>query len=109
MLQPGGKRCSIQSGAGTRVSCISVPVQRVDRGSAAYAARELAVVVLSGFPGVSGMRSDPRASDNNTDSAVRERYSAAARAKEAALCCPVDYDPQYLELIPQESWRTGAN
>ena len=48
------------------------------------------------------MRSDPRASDTNTESAVRERYSAAARAKEAALCCPVDYDPQYLKLIPQE-------
>ncbi len=48
------------------------------------------------------MRSDPRASDSNTESAVRERYSAAARAKEAALCCPVDYDPQYLKLIPQE-------
>lgn len=48
------------------------------------------------------MRSDPRASDTNTESAVRERYSAAARAKEVALCCPVDYDPQYLKLIPQE-------
>jgi ubiquinone/menaquinone biosynthesis C-methylase UbiE len=48
------------------------------------------------------MRSDPRASDSNTESAVRERYSAAARAKETALCCPVDYDPQYLKLIPQE-------
>ncbi len=48
------------------------------------------------------MRSDSRACDSNTESAVRERYSAAARAKEAALCCPVDYDPQYLALIPQE-------
>ncbi len=48
------------------------------------------------------MRSDPRTYDSNTESAVRERYSAAARAKEAALCCPVDYDPQYLKLIPQE-------
>ena len=48
------------------------------------------------------MKSDPRTSDSNTESAVRERYSAAARAKETALCCPVDYDPQYLKLIPQE-------
>ena len=37
-----------------------------------------------------------------TESAVKERYSAAAVAREAALCCPVDYDPQYLRVIPQE-------
>ena len=39
---------------------------------------------------------------SETDSAVKERYSAAAVAREAALCCPVDYDPQYLRIIPQE-------
>jgi ubiquinone/menaquinone biosynthesis C-methylase UbiE len=38
----------------------------------------------------------------NVDAAVRERYSAAARATQGALCCPVDYDTQYLEVIPQE-------
>lgn len=38
----------------------------------------------------------------DTEKAVRKRYSRAARAKEAALCCPVSYDPRYLELIPQE-------
>jgi SAM-dependent methyltransferase len=48
------------------------------------------------------MKSDRSAPDIDTDSAVRERYSAAARTREAALCCPVDYAPQYLELIPQE-------
>jgi ubiquinone/menaquinone biosynthesis C-methylase UbiE len=48
------------------------------------------------------MKSDRGAPDIDTDSAVRERYSAAAGAREAALCCPVDYDPQHLELIPQE-------
>jgi ubiquinone/menaquinone biosynthesis C-methylase UbiE len=48
------------------------------------------------------MRSDRGAPDIDTDSAVRERYSTAAREREAALCCPVDYDPQHLELIPQE-------
>jgi ubiquinone/menaquinone biosynthesis C-methylase UbiE len=48
------------------------------------------------------MRSDRGAPDIDTDRAVRERYSTAARAREAALCCPVDYDPQHLELIPQE-------
>ena len=34
------------------------------------------------------------------EAAVRERYSAAAEAREVALCCPVDYDPQYLAAIP---------
>jgi arsenite methyltransferase len=36
------------------------------------------------------------------EAAVRERYAAAARAREATLCCPVDYDPQYLSVIPGE-------
>ena len=34
--------------------------------------------------------------------AVAERYSAGAQAVEAALCCPVDYDPRFLTVIPQE-------
>jgi len=34
--------------------------------------------------------------------AVRERYAAAAQSREAALCCAVDYDPQYLQVIPEE-------
>ncbi|MCC9599652.1 methyltransferase domain-containing protein [Stieleria sp. JC731] len=38
----------------------------------------------------------------NTESAVRERYSSAAAEREPALCCPVDYDRRYLEIIPQE-------
>jgi arsenite methyltransferase len=38
----------------------------------------------------------------NVDEAVRTRYSNAANQAEAALCCPVDYDPKYLEAIPQE-------
>lgn len=33
---------------------------------------------------------------------VQERYGAGAQAVEAALCCPIDYDPQYLKIIPQE-------
>jgi len=37
-----------------------------------------------------------------TEAAVRSRYAAAAKASEAALCCPVDYDPQYLKIIPPE-------
>ena len=38
----------------------------------------------------------------DTENAVRERYSAAAQSREAELCCPVDYDAQYLAIIPQE-------
>ena len=33
---------------------------------------------------------------------VQARYGAGAQSVEAALCCPVDYDPQYLKIIPQE-------
>ena len=42
---------------------------------------------------------DPLAA-KSTDAAVRERYGAAAHAQQQALCCPVDYDPQYLKVIP---------
>lgn len=38
----------------------------------------------------------------NVDAAVRDRYGAAAHAAEASLCCPVDYDAQYLKVIPKE-------
>lgn len=38
----------------------------------------------------------------DVEEAVRERYGAAAREREAALCCPVDYDPRWLEAIPPE-------
>lgn len=39
---------------------------------------------------------------SSAESATRERYTAAAAAPEAALCCPVDYDPQFLKAIPAE-------
>jgi len=38
----------------------------------------------------------------DTDTAVRRRYSRAARATEPALCCPTSYEPRYLEAIPRE-------
>jgi ubiquinone/menaquinone biosynthesis C-methylase UbiE len=38
----------------------------------------------------------------SSESATRDRYAAAAAKPEAALCCPVDYDPQYLKAIPAE-------
>jgi arsenite methyltransferase len=36
------------------------------------------------------------------EAAVRDRYSKGARRVEASLCCPVDYEPRYLEMIPKE-------
>lgn len=36
------------------------------------------------------------------ENAVRERYVQGARERVADLCCPVDYDPKYLQAIPQE-------
>ncbi len=44
----------------------------------------------------------PVMSQLKAESAVKERYAAAALAQEAALCCPVDYDHRYLEIIPDE-------
>src|SRR6195256_4915026 len=38
----------------------------------------------------------------NAESEVRKRYAAGARATEAKLCCPVDYNAEYLKVIPQE-------
>jgi arsenite methyltransferase len=39
---------------------------------------------------------------NDSEAVVQQRYAAAAQVREAALCCPTDYDPQYLRVIPQE-------
>lgn len=36
------------------------------------------------------------------EQAVRDRYSAASQAVEPALCCPVQYDPRLLKVIPAE-------
>ncbi|NNE92545.1 MAG: methyltransferase domain-containing protein [Verrucomicrobiales bacterium] len=37
-----------------------------------------------------------------TETVVKERYAGGAQAQEAALCCPVEYDQKYLEVIPDE-------
>src|SRR3989454_4910379 len=39
---------------------------------------------------------------SRAESALKSRYAAAAKAPEAALCCPVEYDRRYLEIIPAE-------
>jgi len=38
----------------------------------------------------------------DVENAVRVRYGVAASAKEDALCCPVEYDPQFLKILPAE-------
>lgn len=38
----------------------------------------------------------------HVETAVKERYSSGAECCEPALCCPVDYDPRYLKVIPAE-------
>lgn len=40
--------------------------------------------------------------DFDVESAVRTRYGNAANEVENALCCPVEYDPQYLKILPDE-------
>jgi ubiquinone/menaquinone biosynthesis C-methylase UbiE len=37
-----------------------------------------------------------------TESSVKERYSEAAQTTEPALCCAVEYDMRYLEVLPKE-------
>jgi ubiquinone/menaquinone biosynthesis C-methylase UbiE len=39
---------------------------------------------------------------DHVEAVVYERYARGARGSEADLCCPVDYDPRYLEVIPDE-------
>src|SRR5689334_14073552 len=36
------------------------------------------------------------------ETAVKNRYAAAAKAPEAALCCPVEYNRDLLKVIPPE-------
>jgi len=36
------------------------------------------------------------------ETSVKERYGAAAQAQEKALCCPVEYNREYLKIIPDE-------
>ena len=42
------------------------------------------------------------AHDINVETAVAERYGDAAKAVETALCCPVEYNPEFLKILPDE-------
>src|SRR5213594_4502193 len=37
-----------------------------------------------------------------TETIVRQRYAAGAKERADKLCCPVDYESEYLKIIPQE-------
>lgn len=39
---------------------------------------------------------------DGSEASVYRRYAAAAREQEPALCCPVEYQPQWLTVIPAE-------
>lgn len=38
----------------------------------------------------------------SVETSVKQRYAAGAQRVEKSLCCPVTYDPAYLEVLPQE-------
>ncbi|MGH3934347.1 MAG: methyltransferase domain-containing protein [Pseudonocardiaceae bacterium] len=42
------------------------------------------------------------ATPSGVEQVVAQRYSAGAQEVQPALCCPVDYDPALLEVIPAE-------
>ena len=39
---------------------------------------------------------------NSPQSSIKKRYTDAAKQAEPALCCPVEYAPKYLQVIPDE-------
>src|SRR4029077_17433332 len=39
---------------------------------------------------------------HRTETIVRERYAAGAKERADKLCCPVNYESEYLKVIPQE-------
>ena len=48
------------------------------------------------------MLTKPAVTPMRTETEVKNRYAAAAKAPEAALCCPVEYNKDLLKIIPQE-------
>ncbi len=43
-----------------------------------------------------------KTSTSNTEAAVYNRYAEAAKERISELCCPIDYDPSFLKIIPKE-------
>lgn len=50
--------------------------------------------------GTGSSKSSPK--PMKTETAVKDRYAEGANARQEALCCPVEYDVKYLEVIPRE-------
>src|SRR5436309_1963095 len=48
------------------------------------------------------MKTSDQTTHVHPESAVKQRYASAARATAAALCCPVEYNTDYLKIIPRE-------
>src|SRR5881296_911263 len=48
------------------------------------------------------MKTSDRTTRVHPESAVKQRYASAARTTAAALCCPVEYNTEYLKIIPPE-------
>lgn len=48
------------------------------------------------------MKTTARTKPHEAEATVYERYAAAARAVEPALCCPVEYAADFLKVIPDE-------
>ncbi len=45
---------------------------------------------------------NPSRPNIDIEKTVHKRYSTAALETQTALCCPVEYDDQYLEILPKE-------
>lgn len=51
---------------------------------------------------MSGTAEQGEATGLDIEQAVGQRYSAASRAAEPVLCCPIQYDTDLLKVLPQE-------
>src|SRR5205823_4585275 len=51
---------------------------------------------------LSNMKTPAQTTRLRAETAVKQRYASAARATEPALCCPVEYNTDYLKIIPPE-------
>ena len=49
-----------------------------------------------------GFSSEIDSTNSDVREEVQKRYGEGAKEVEDALCCPIDYDPKYLKIIPKE-------
>src|SRR6266511_6044422 len=58
---------------------------------------------IRGFSGIDRFaKASNKKMSHRTETIVRQRYAIGARERAEKLCCPVDYDSEYLQVIPQE-------